>query len=182
MKKILCIGESNTYGYDPRSYFGSRYPKEKRWTGILEQEGCKIMNEGVNGLCIPDSFQDNTDTGLIIVMLGTNDLLQGKTAKMTAEKMKHYLQTMLEKTHSASILLICPPHMKYGEWVQSDLLIKESSLLSEEYKKIANELQIFFCDAENWNIELVFDGVHFSEKGHAAFVKGLCSFLSSLSE
>ncbi|MBR4163692.1 MAG: hypothetical protein IKR11_09235 [Solobacterium sp.] len=181
MKQILCIGDSNTYGYDPRSYFGSRYPKEIRWTGLLEKEGCKVINEGQNGLCVPASFQETATSDLIIVMLGTNDLLQGKTAEKTAVKMKHYLQTLKEKTRSA-ILLICPPHMKYGEWVQTDVLIKESALLAEEYKKIADELQIFFFDSEKWNIELVFDGVHFSEKGHAAFAKGLCSFLSSLSE
>ena len=23
--KILCFGDSNTYGYDPRGYFGGRY-------------------------------------------------------------------------------------------------------------------------------------------------------------
>ena len=28
--KILCIGDSNTYGYDPRSYLGDRYPAEVR--------------------------------------------------------------------------------------------------------------------------------------------------------
>ena len=33
---MLCFGDSNTYGYDPRSYLGSRYPTEERWTGILK--------------------------------------------------------------------------------------------------------------------------------------------------
>ena len=25
---LLCYGDSNTYGFDPRSYFGGRYPAE----------------------------------------------------------------------------------------------------------------------------------------------------------
>ena len=29
MKRILCFGDSNTYGYDPRSYFGSQYPAQE---------------------------------------------------------------------------------------------------------------------------------------------------------
>lgn len=40
--KILCIGDSNTYGYDPRSFFGDRYPEDVRWTdnlGACERTG-----------------------------------------------------------------------------------------------------------------------------------------------
>ena len=29
-QKILCYGDSNTYGYDPRAYLGGRYPKAVR--------------------------------------------------------------------------------------------------------------------------------------------------------
>ena len=29
--RLLCCGDSNTYGYDPRSFFGDRYPKESHW-------------------------------------------------------------------------------------------------------------------------------------------------------
>ena len=34
---LLCYGDSNTYGFDPRSYFGGRYPAEVRWTHRLAQ-------------------------------------------------------------------------------------------------------------------------------------------------
>ena len=41
-KRILCLGDSNTYGYDPRSYVGGRYPETVRWTGRLRlQNGIK---------------------------------------------------------------------------------------------------------------------------------------------
>ena len=30
MEKIIFYGDSNTYGYDPRGFFGMRYPKEVR--------------------------------------------------------------------------------------------------------------------------------------------------------
>ena len=32
-RRVLCFGDSNTYGYDPRSFFGGRYPG--RWTDLL---------------------------------------------------------------------------------------------------------------------------------------------------
>ena len=37
--KILCFGDSNTYGYDPRSCLGGRYPDSVRWTALLEAAG-----------------------------------------------------------------------------------------------------------------------------------------------
>ena len=45
--KIICFGDSNTYGYDPRSFFGDRYPAESRWVDILARKlDCEIMNMG----------------------------------------------------------------------------------------------------------------------------------------
>ena len=33
--KVVCFGDSNTYGYDPRSWLGGRYPAESRWVDLL---------------------------------------------------------------------------------------------------------------------------------------------------
>ena len=51
MRRIFCIGDSNTWGYDPRSYVGGRYPGMCRWTGRLS--GWEIVNDGINGARIP---------------------------------------------------------------------------------------------------------------------------------
>ena len=29
--QVICFGDSNTYGYDPRSYLGGRYGPRDRW-------------------------------------------------------------------------------------------------------------------------------------------------------
>lgn len=47
--RILCFGDSNSYGYDPRSYLGGRYPASVRWTALLEAAGWMVINEGENG-------------------------------------------------------------------------------------------------------------------------------------
>lgn len=50
MKSILCFGDSNTWGYNPRTK--ERYPRNERWTGMLRQElgdGYEIIEEGLNG-------------------------------------------------------------------------------------------------------------------------------------
>ena len=35
---VICFGDSNTYGYDPRGYFGGRYEAGNRWVDILAGE------------------------------------------------------------------------------------------------------------------------------------------------
>ena len=35
MKKILCYGDSNTFGFNPAN--GSRYSEEQRWSGRLKE-------------------------------------------------------------------------------------------------------------------------------------------------
>ncbi len=42
--KAICYGDSNTNGYDPRSYFGERY--DSCWVDILTEEtGWNVVNE-----------------------------------------------------------------------------------------------------------------------------------------
>ena len=63
--KVICFGDSNTYGYDPRSYLGGRYDADSRWVDILAaQTGWTISNIGQNGREIPSSvptFPADTD-------------------------------------------------------------------------------------------------------------------------
>ena len=53
MGRIVCVGDSNTYGYDPRSYLGGRYGTDVRWTRLLSNAGWDVVNLGVNGAEIP---------------------------------------------------------------------------------------------------------------------------------
>ena len=49
--KILCFGDSNTYGYDPRSYFGGQYPARHRWVDLLAQKlNCKVDKGKFQGI------------------------------------------------------------------------------------------------------------------------------------
>lgn len=91
MRRILCYGDSNTWGYRPGD--GDRHPEEVRWTGILAQElgpEFRVIEDGLNGrtTVYDDPFDAcrNGRTGLgyallshkpldmVILMLGTNDL------------------------------------------------------------------------------------------------------------
>jgi len=175
--KILCFGDSNTYGYDPRSILGEQYAPDARWVDIIEKKtGAKLFNEGVNGRTVPEKLQFFPEkTDLLIIMLGTNDLLQGRNAYSTAKKMEHFLLGLLDKREK--LILIAPPAMCLGEWVPERTLIRESVKLGVLYKELASRLNIRFADAGTWDISLAFDGVHFTEEGHRAFAKGLLNML-----
>lgn len=75
--KVICFGDSNTYGYDPRDHFGGRYNADSRWVDILAAKtGWTVLNMGQNGREISSTAPAfAADTDLLIIMLGTNDLL-----------------------------------------------------------------------------------------------------------
>ena len=126
--KILCFGDSNTYGYDPRSFFGSRYPAQHRWVDLLAQKlNCQVINAGENGREIPSRegelqrfdlmLANQNPVDLLIIMLGGNDLLQGNSVKTVVKRMEVFLEHIdLDKS---KVLLIGPPPMQRGEWVST---------------------------------------------------------------
>ena len=185
--KILCFGDSNTYGYDPRSFFGSQYPAQHRWVDLLAQKlDCKAVNAGENGREIPSQERElqrfnlmltnQKPIDLLIIMLGGNDLLQGNSVEAVVKRMEFFLKHIdLEKSR---ILLIGPPPMQRGEWVPTQPLIDVSVALNYEYKALSQRLGVGFADAGEWNIPLTFDGVHFTEEGHKAFAEGLANYLN----
>ena len=180
--RILCFGDSNTYGYDPRGFFGDRFGAEDRWVDLLAKHTVhECINAGSNGREIPRSsytlhlLTEHAPVDVFLVMLGTNDLLQGTKAKEAATRMEAFLMTLLPRCKR--ILLIAPPPMKRGSWVPKDELVAESIHLAKEYKFLAQKLNISFVDTRAWNIDLTFDGVHFSEEGHHAFANHLIEYL-----
>lgn len=190
MKMLLCYGDSNTYGYDPRSWLGGRYPEDVRWTGLL-RSSYTVTEAGRNGREIPRREteiaelrrlleQDAPDA--LTVMLGSNDLLQSPqfTAADTADRMEHFLTDLQKAGHAIPILLIAPPPMVPGTWVTEPRLQEQSALLGGCYQALANRLGIAFADAGAWGVELLFDGVHFSPAGHRSFADGVSKALAEL--
>lgn len=175
--KVICFGDSNTYGYDSRGYFGGRYDADSRWVDILAAEtGWTFCNMGQNGREIPAAAPAfPTDTDLLIVMLGVNDLLQGRNPEQAADRLEHFLSGI--SLDRKKLMLIAPPPVTRGEWVLSKQLIDDSHAFAQLCQALAERMGIRFTDAGNWNISLAYDGVHFTEQGHKAFAAGLLEVL-----
>ena len=94
MKKALFLGDSNTWGYDPRGYF-QRY--DFTYIDYLNDlvPGWIFFEDAINGRLLRDVKEDTFDLDLIdlfCVMLGSNDLI-------------HYYD--VEQIHSFMHELVC---------------------------------------------------------------------------
>lgn len=174
---VICFGDSNTYGYDPRSWLGGRYDADNRWVDILAAEtGWTVQNMGVNGREIPRTAPDlPPDIDLLIVMLGSNDLLQGHSPEEAAGKLERFLSSL--SLPRDQILLIAPPPMSRGEWVSNQQLVDDSHIFAHCCRSLAGRLGIRFADAGDWDIPMAYDSIHFTEQGHQTFAAGLLEVL-----
>ena len=184
--KILAIGDSNTYGFDPRTGGEGRYPPEVRWTGRLSRlPGVEVVNLGINGEGIPRSAVYAGDAAererpdRITVMLGTNDLLMAPEPDPAAvgRAMETYLRDLLPRIPGESrVILLSPPALGPGTWTDPGL-IAASAVLGAYYRPAAEALGVGFVDTALWGAELCFDGVHLSERGHETFAREIQKLL-----
>ncbi len=135
--RILCYGDSNTWGYISGSNH-ERYGNKERWTKILSEllgNRFEIIEEGLNSRTL---ISNDTRVGkegkngyeylipcldshdpieLVILMLGTNELksVYNKTAKKIGEILEEYfVKTILNrksqfKNSYPKLLLVTPP-------------------------------------------------------------------------
>ena len=207
--KIVCFGDSNTYGFDPRLGSSGRYDKVERWTGILDAlDGLTVVNEGLNGRCIPDSasgyaslasvLNQNPDADVFAILLGTNDIFMfpGITAEGIADRIRgvfHNVPELREFTRKEGkhTLVVSPArpseHVVFyemmgigtGQTRESTAKIMEE--LPNAMKRCAEEFSADFADAGEWNISLSYDGIHFSEGGHRQYAEHMAVVLAGLS-
>ena len=90
MKRILCFGDSLTWGFDPATR--TRFDEDSRWPCVMQQAlggDYKVIEEGQNGRTIATEdpaegeknglkylgpcLESHTPLDYVIVMLGSND-------------------------------------------------------------------------------------------------------------
>lgn len=176
--KIICIGDSNTLGYDPRSFLGEQYPKSCIWTSLLAAKlGAVVVNEGEIGRKVSDiAYVKIEECDCLILMLGTNDILEGRSADRIRQELEEGLRNL--PIRAKTILLIAPPSLKLGAWISDFSQVTQSQKLAQEYSELAKHMRFFFVNAVSWDIPLCYDGVHFTEAGHLRFASYLSEKLN----
>ncbi|MDD3647384.1 MAG: SGNH/GDSL hydrolase family protein [Candidatus Dojkabacteria bacterium] len=139
-KRILCYGDSNTWGWVPGKMGNKRFPIDKRWPGILQTflgNSYEVIEEGLgarttqfhdprpelpqrNGLeSLPIVLETHLPLDLVILMLGTTDTKEmfGVSPEKISEGLKKLIHTIkdfkvLESTPSPKILIVVPPIVK----------------------------------------------------------------------
>lgn len=163
--RIICLGDSNTIGFDPRSILPSEY--ERPWPTILsELLNTEVINCGENGIGIyhtEDDFQYLDSilhlNDLILIMLGSNDVLNG----LLMSEIERRWNILLNYLKGKNVLLLCPKD------------IKGFPSLKELY--IENK-QFNVLDCNGWNIEMSYDGIHFSQRGHEQIAIKIFNYLN----
>ena len=211
MKNILCFGDSNTWGYDPETQ--TRFSKNIRWTGVLQQllgTNFNVIEEGLNGRTTNVNEKEEHDLGysrayrsamdllsilietnspldLIVVMLGTNDLKTNfnQSADMIAKNMRLVCESIISNDYfqNKSIILVAPTHINENSPNLLDSFVGTTSAsksFSNSYKKISDDLGLFFLDASESVITNEIDGLHWDANQHNDFAKVVCQKIKSV--
>ena len=133
----------------------------------------------VNGSRLDISYVSDADAqpvDLLIIMLGTNDVLLGAESEDTAAQMARFLKALKEALPGCTLLLCAPPPVT----VEGKDFTPVFAELASAYEALARELGVLFADTAPWDIPTVGDGVHFSARGHVLFALKMGQTLRAL--
>ena len=203
MKKVLCFGDSNTFGFIPES--GKRYDKNTRWSGILTQlaaEKVEIIEAGCNNRT---AFSDNPagfeqtgykvlptllkkDLDCVILAIGVNDLqfFYNPTLEEIENGMRRLVDIVREHCPKAEIILVSPARLTdnifngYFRAMFDKISIEKSLHLSEIYESIAKEKNCRFADWDKIVTVSPKDGLHLEPDAHKKIAEAMFESLLSL--
>jgi lysophospholipase L1-like esterase len=193
MKRILCFGDSNTWGFDPATR--DRLDEHSRWTRVLARELGKeyeIIEEGLNGrttvwddpmeayrngreYLIP-CLETHRYLDAVIIFLGTNDLKKRMdlSAQKIADGAGELIGIVKESGagiggRSPLVLLIAPPPLSsltdFAEMFEGAEI--KSRKFAEEYDRVASVYACAFLDTSKIIVSSPLDGIHLESGEHA---------------
>ena len=190
MRRILCFGDSNTYGYSPD---GQRYEEDSIWPGVMGKllgDRFEVIADGKNGRTIAfddpymegcngmrdieASLEANAPLDLVILMLGTNDLKMyfNSNPAEIADNLKSMCDLIQKKT-DAKILIASP--MLLGDEIEfSPTLSLEFGRAQIDYsfdfaprfEKVAKEVGAGFIDLAVVAVSSGADCLHLMPEEH----------------
>jgi lysophospholipase L1-like esterase len=208
MKRILCYGDSNTWGYDPVTR--DRFDITTRWTRVLSKTlggACEIIEEGLSGrttvwddpiegykngkeYLIP-CLESHRPLDFVVLMLGTNDLKKrfSLSAFDVAEGAKALACAVQNSGAGANgcapqVLLLAPPPTTaltdYAEMFEG--AEDKSQKFSIHFARVAKEMGCAFLDTSTIIVSSSLDGIHFEAGEHKKLGIAVASKIRELME
>lgn len=203
LKKILCFGDSNTYGYIPNN--GARYDKNTRWTGVLSllsHGKFEIIEDGCNNRTafaanpagkiftdyeiLPELLTDDFDAVVLAIGINDTQFLYNLSSIEIASGVEKLINIVKVKSPQAKILLVAPSILT------DDVLngnfaclfdrtsIEKSRQLPLLYQKIAEKQNIEFLDLNSVAKTSSLDGLHYAPEQHLKIAQAIFTILSEL--
>lgn len=200
MKKILCFGDSNTFGYNPHN--GNRYNESSRWTGILKnlcknnyeiiEAGCNnrtAFSNNPNGIqftgykVLPEYLKEIYDT--IIFAIGINDLQKfyNPTLEEFETGIENIIKKIRENNPNCDIIILSPSYITENilnsnfRFMFNETSIEKSKQITPIYEKIANEYNCKFLDLNKIVIPSEIDGLHYDIEEHKKIAQSIITLL-----
>lgn len=203
MKKILCFGDSNTYGYIPNN--GARYDKNTRWTGVLSllsHGKFEIIEDGCNNRTafaanpagkiftgyeiLPELLTDDFDAVVLTIGINDTQFLYNLSSIEIVSGVEKLINIVKVKSPQAKILLVAPSILT------DDVLngnfaclfdrtsIEKSRQLPLLYQKIAEKQNTKFLDLNSVAKTSSLDGLHYAPEQHLKIAQAIFTILSEL--
>ena len=207
MKRVLCFGDSNTFGHNPVD--GTRLPYDQRWTGILAgllgadwqviEEGLcgrtTTMDDpsgyGLNGLTyLEPCLLSHFPLDLVIIMLGTNDLqvvhpcipaTVALSVRRVVARAKEVIRSGGGKT---KVLLISPIYIGdtsvneyFKELFPVGLSDVRSRQLAPLFQQVAQMENCLFLDAAKVAKASAIDGLHMDPENHKKLAQAIAEMI-----
>ncbi len=191
MKKIICYGDSNTFGFNPEN--GTRYGLDYRWTSLLSGivgEEYLVVEEGLNNRTgffvnsdglrqsgekyLPVCLQNHKNFDIFILALGTNDLqYQFRIDESKAIDGLKKLIAIIKSFNSKSRIIVVPPVIldervlngRFSHQFNQDS-INASKWIQSVYEKVVKSENCELLDVNKVVSVSDVDGLHFDKQSH----------------
>ncbi len=188
MKKILCFGDSNTYGFDPNRR--SRYGIGTRWSGRLSLKGIYNLKEagcnnrtafsdnpaGLNftGYKILPEYLLNDTFDFIVVQIGINDLQKSYNVSLAdfENGIGKFFRLIKYYAPSSQVIILAPCIIKpnvlnsYFNLFFDEESIEKSKHILPAYQKAAKENDYILLDLNEFTTTSNIDGLHYEPYQH----------------
>lgn len=190
--RILCFGDSNTWGYISGTK-RHRYGENERWTRILAQKlgtEFEVLEEGLNSRTLISEDRNpgkegrngfnylipcldtNDPIDLVVIMLGTNELQTcfERTIEEVGEIFeKYFVKTILNRKSQfenkfPQLLIVAPPIVDKNCKIEYEGAHEKSLRFNEIYGRIAQNNNCNFI--KNDGLTTGVDGLHLTKESH----------------